>query len=99
MVCKVTISIGSKRELIEPIEFLYNWLVNPIDVITLLMRGRPQAEAGHASFIQGPFRQPKNLLQISMRLQQTGAVPQKIEKVLFFAPQQSAAAACIFCLI
>ena len=48
MVCKVTISIGSKRELIEPIEFLYNWLVNPIDLITLLMRGRPQAEAGHA---------------------------------------------------
>ena len=30
-------------------EFLYSWLVNPIDVITLLMRGRPQAEAVHAS--------------------------------------------------
>ena len=29
-------------------EFLYSWLVNPIDVITLLMRGR-QAEAVHAS--------------------------------------------------
>ena len=25
--------------------FLYSWLVNPIEVITLLMRGRPQAEA------------------------------------------------------
>ena len=58
MVPKVTTSIGSKQELIENsfdictikfkldiFEFPYSWLVNPIDVLTLLMRGRPQAEA------------------------------------------------------
>ena len=27
---------------------LYSWSVNPIDVNTLLSRGRPQAEAGNA---------------------------------------------------
>ena len=54
-------SIGSKQELIEKsfdicatkfkldiFAFLYSWPVNPIDVDTLLMRGRPQAEAGNA---------------------------------------------------
>ena len=53
-------SIGSKQELMENsfdickikfkldiFAFLYSWPVNPIDVITLLMRGRPQAEAGN----------------------------------------------------
>ena len=52
MAHKVT-SIGSKRELIENFidirtikikldifEFLYRWLLNQIDVITLLIRGR-----------------------------------------------------------
>ena len=28
--------------------FLYSCPVNPIDVVTFLMRGRPQAEAGNA---------------------------------------------------
>ena len=28
--------------------FLYSWPINPIDVVTILMRGMPQAEAGHA---------------------------------------------------
>ena len=58
MVCKVMTSIGSKRELIENsfdicttkfklniFAFLYSWPVNSIDAVTLLMRGRPQAEA------------------------------------------------------
>ena len=62
MVHKVMTSICSKSELIENsfdicsikfkldiFEFLYSWPVNPIDVDTLLMRGRPQAEACHAS--------------------------------------------------
>ena len=53
MVHKMTTSIGSKRELIENsfdictikfkldiFEFLYSWPFNPIDVVTLLMRGR-----------------------------------------------------------
>ena len=61
MVHKVMTSIGSKQELIKNsldicttkfildiIAFLYSWLVNPIEVVTLQMRGRPQAEAGHA---------------------------------------------------
>ena len=61
MVCKVMISIGSKLELIENsfyicttkfkldiFAFPYSWRVNPIDVITLPMRRRPQAEVGHA---------------------------------------------------
>ena len=58
---KVTTSIGSKQELIENsfdicttkfkldiFAFPCGCPVNPIDVDTLLMRGRPQAEAGHA---------------------------------------------------
>ena len=58
MVGKVMTSKGSKRELIKNsfdicttkfkldiFAFLYSWPVNPIDVDTLLMRGRPQAEA------------------------------------------------------
>ena len=54
MVCKVMTSFWFKNGInrnsfdictIKIIfEFLYSWLVNPIDVITLLMRGRPQAE-------------------------------------------------------
>ena len=61
MVCKVTTSIGSKQELIQKsfvicttkfkidiFAFLYSCPVNPIDVVTLLMSGRPQAEAGNA---------------------------------------------------
>ena len=61
---KVTTSIGSKQELIKNtfnicttkfklniFAFLYSWPVNPTDVNTLLMRGRPQAERGHALFI------------------------------------------------
>ena len=60
-VCKVMTSIGSKQELIENsfdicttkfkldiFAFLYSCPVNPIDVVTLLMRGMPQAEAGNA---------------------------------------------------
>ena len=55
----MTTSIGSKQELIEnffdfcttkfklgTFAFLYSWPVNPIAVDTLLMGGRPQAEAG-----------------------------------------------------
>ena len=57
----MTTSIGSKQELIENsfdicttkfkldiFAFPYSWRVNPIDVITLPMRRRPQAEVGHA---------------------------------------------------
>ena len=64
MVHKMTTSIGSKRELIENsfdictikfkidiFEFLCSWLVIPIDLITLLMSGRPQEVTGHASSI------------------------------------------------
>ena len=58
MVQNVMTCIGSKQELMENsfdicttkikldiFAFLYSWPVNPIDVDTLLMRGRPQAEA------------------------------------------------------
>ena len=57
----MTTSIGTKQEIIENtfdicttkfkldiFASLYSWPVNPIDVNTLLMRGRPQAEAGNA---------------------------------------------------
>ena len=57
---KVMTSIGSKQEIIEKsfdictttfkldiFAFLHSCPVNPIDDITLLMRGRPQAEAGN----------------------------------------------------
>ena len=60
----MTTSVVSKQELIENssdicttkfkldiFEFLYSWLVNPLDVATLLMGGRPQAESGNASSI------------------------------------------------
>ena len=57
----MTTSTSSKQELFENsfdicttkfkldiFAFPYSWHVNPIDVVTLLMRGRPQAEAGNA---------------------------------------------------
>ena len=60
----MTTSVGSKQKLIENsfdicttkfkldiFAFLFSWPVNPIDFDTLLMRGRPQAEAGRQFFI------------------------------------------------
>ena len=57
----MTTSTSSKQELFENsfdicttkfkldiFAFQYSWLVNPIDVVTLLIRIRPQAEVGHA---------------------------------------------------